>query len=134
MLAGRAFVSPLSVAFVLTCAAWATPQIYVGTYQGLFPKVVQTLLSFTICAGLLVWFVRACYDALAARVVPWRAIVLVLGAFTGAEIVWRLLIDPLGAIKLMWVAMLFLQPVVVTIGLYLLAQTWMTQWSMKAIR
>lgn len=121
---GRAIVSLLSVTFVLACAAWATPQTYVGAYQGLFPDVVQTLISLTIWIALLVWLVRLFLDAVAAKAMPWRGILLVLGSFVGAEIVWRLCIRSLPGrdFKLAWVAMLYLQPAVAALGLLLFAR------------
>jgi len=88
----------------------------------LFPELAQTLISLTISAALLVWLVRLLLDAVAAKAMPWRGILLLFGSFVGAEIVWRLFIGPLpgGDFKLAWVAMLYLQPAVAALGLLLL--------------
>ncbi len=122
------FVGPLSTGFIMSCAAWSVPQGFVGRYVGFFPESVQSLLSFAIVAALAGWAVFVGVDAIRTRLIPWRAIVLAVGSFVVAELVWRLFIGPLpgGDFKLAWVLMLFAQPIVAGLGVIVLARGWLT--------
>ena len=72
-------VGPLSTVFIISCAAWSTPQTYMGRFGGLFPEPVQTFLSFTIVAAFAGWAILVGVNAIRARQIPWRAIVLAGG-------------------------------------------------------
>lgn len=122
------FVGPLNTGFIMACAVWSVPQGYLGRYVGLYPELIQSLLSFAIVAALAGWAVFVGVDALRTRLIPWRAIVLVVGSFVAAELVWRLFIGPLpgGDFKLAWVSMLFAQPIVAGLGVVVFARGWLT--------
>jgi hypothetical protein len=124
---GHRLVGPLNTAFIICCAAWATPQAYIGGYGGLFPEPIQFLLSATIVGALAGWAADVGFQAVSKRQFPWRAIVLAFGSFLGADLVWRFLISPQtgGDFKLAWVAMLFAQPIVAGLGFIVLAGIWM---------
>jgi hypothetical protein len=127
-------LGPLNIAFVISCAAWATPQTYVGDYGGLFPEPVQFLLSAIIIGALAGWASFVAFHSISKRQIPRVATILAVGSFLGAELVWRFLISPLPGsdFKLAWVAMLFAQPIVAGLGIMVLASIWMSHWPRQA--